>query len=333
MPSRAHLWLLMLLPKWTAASPVILNEPSSPYPQATPHPSAIEKRGDGAMTLPASECGSPCTVSFEPVTTTVIVSVPAQTVWVASITQSMIFDFTPVTTTTVFQPSAQTFPNDDPVATPAITLQPLELGTVAVFGSEDMDIDDDNGMDIDDGGVVHHEHITLPVEYMVVDNDPVQYTRLAEYNPYNLDNNCAIITMSYLMGISLDEFIKHTEIMQPGSYQPGGITTGQIQEYLEHTGRKYAFGPYDSAHGNSLNEIMGVLGADKLGVCFIRDVLTGHCVVWENGRFWDFQTADNPIPYTEENGVPITDYLRSRMLMRKDTGEWIRATSYIFAIY
>ncbi|KAJ5870536.1 hypothetical protein N7455_005477 [Penicillium solitum] len=264
MLSQVHLWLFMLLSSWAAASPVLVNPTS--HLHATSYPSSIEKRGDEAMDFPASECGSPCTISFEPVTTALTVSVPSQTVWVASITKSVSFGFTPVTTTTVFQPSAQTFSNDDPAATPTITLQPLQLGSITVFGSEDMDMDIDDEMDVD-----HHEQIILPVEYMIIDDDPVEHSS-AKYNPYNLENNCAIITMSYLMGMSLDEFLSHVELMQPGPTQPGGMSTNQIQEYLRATGRRYAYIA-------DMNSMLDFLRVKKLGACYCRDDFSGHCVV------------------------------------------------------
>ncbi|KAJ5963720.1 uncharacterized protein N7479_003596 [Penicillium vulpinum] len=338
-----------LLASWAAASPAFLNPR---YPQVIPHPSPIEKRADGDIALPASECGSPCIVSFEPITTIVTISIPDQTVWVASVSQSVTFDFPPVTTTTVFQPSAQTFSNNDPVATPTITLQPLQVGSVMVFGSEDMDIDD--AMDIDDGMAVHHhEQIILPVEYMLIDDDPVEYRKLPEYNPYDLGNNCAIITMSYLMGMGLHDFLTHVELMQPGPTRTG-ITTTEMQEFLEYTGRRFILGPYDSRR-NSLNSLLAEFGVDKLGICYCRDDASGHCVVWEKNRFWDFQTSDAPIPFTKEpdptltqdeirdvlfietdGGIPITNYLIPRDVpIQYGNGVTgvIRVIPYFFVIY
>ncbi|CAI7652575.1 unnamed protein product [Penicillium crustosum] len=324
MQPQVHLWLFMLLSSWAAASPVLVNPTS--YLQVTSYPSSIDKRGDEAMTFPASECGSPCTISFQPITTALTVSVPSQTVWVASITKSVSFGFTPVTTTTVFQPSAQTFSNNDPAATPKITLQPLQLGSIIVFGSEDMDMDIEDEMDVD-----HYEQIILPVEYMIIDDDPVEHLNV-KYNPYNLENNCAIITMSYLMGMSLDEFLSHVELMQPGPTQPGGMSTNQIQEYLTATGRRYALIPYDSYLAD-MNSMLDFLHVKKLGACYCRDDFSGHCVVWENDAFWDFQGSDTPVPYIEENGVPVSNYLRLREVVNPTTGQRVRVLPHIFAIY
>ncbi|KAJ5384744.1 hypothetical protein N7517_002655 [Penicillium concentricum] len=224
MLSQVYLLLLLLLSSWVAASPALPNPRS--YPQPTPHPSPLEKRDDGDVTFPASRCDSPCIVNFFPVTTVLTISAPTQTVWVSIFKEFVTFNFPAITTSTVLQPSAQTFINNDPVATPTITLSPAEVGVLTIFGNEDTH------------AYHHYESIAMFLNYMVVDDGPVEYREL-QYTQYNLNNDCALITMAYLMEISLQDLLTYTGLAPPGADRDG-LFPAEIQLWLHHTGRNYA---------------------------------------------------------------------------------------------
>lgn len=55
-----------------------------------------------------------------------------------------------------------------------------------------------------------------------------------------------------------------------------------------------------------------MLNPGQLGVCFLRDGTSGHCVVYRNGMFYDYQTGDAPQETLEDGNEKIEDLLRPR---------------------
>jgi hypothetical protein len=107
---------------------------------AAPHWAITKKviapRASSSSVFAASLCGSPCTVSFDALTTTLTLTPPAATVSVSDSINSVTVNFDVVTTETVIQPDAQTFANGDPSGTPSITLSSLSLNPFSVQATD-----------------------------------------------------------------------------------------------------------------------------------------------------------------------------------------------------
>jgi hypothetical protein len=88
---------------------------------------AIAPRASSTSVFAASLCGSPCTISFDALTTTLTLTPPAATVSVSDSLNSVTVNFDVITTETVIKPEAQTFDNNDPSGTTSITLSSLSL--------------------------------------------------------------------------------------------------------------------------------------------------------------------------------------------------------------
>lgn len=81
------------------------------------------------------------------------------------------------------------------------------------------------------------------------------------------------------------------------------------------------------ALGDTLDEIAGrMLNPRQLGVCYLRDDASGHCVVYRNGMFYDYQTSDAPQGTLEDGGEDIEQLLQPRVF---NGG---MATGVVFAI-
>ncbi|KAH0565675.1 hypothetical protein GP486_000931 [Trichoglossum hirsutum] len=86
-------------------------------------------------TFPAASCGSPCIISFNSIATTLTLTAPPVTVSVADSKNSITVSFSPTTTVVTFHPTPSTIANENPKATPTITIQPASIGKYSLRGS------------------------------------------------------------------------------------------------------------------------------------------------------------------------------------------------------
>jgi hypothetical protein len=125
-----------------------------------------------ATSFPASLCGTPCVVTWSPLTTTLTLHPPAATISFEDAPSSITVSFGDVTTVTTIQLAPSTSPNSDPEGTPTLSF-PLSfsLGSLVVSAQatitnnneqvvlaveEDLDLDaegetDDEGDSSDSG--------------------------------------------------------------------------------------------------------------------------------------------------------------------------------------
>ncbi|PKY06575.1 hypothetical protein P168DRAFT_339824 [Aspergillus campestris IBT 28561] len=315
MLSRADLLLLLLLSSWAAASRV------------------VRKQHDGARTFPASECGNPCTVEFESITTTVTVAPPDQTVSVESLTKDLTFAFSPLTTVAVVGPAAQTFPNDDPSATPTITLHPLDLGSVFLLGEEKKGVKDiADALDDPVGAITDHvtgkKGYVLPLEVAI---EVTKYRVPSQYSPYQLSGDSALVTLAQLTGQTMDQLKQQAQSVVGDSNK--GITTDHLKGLLDKTGRNYRLEEYDTQGPWDFPVLASQLGVPEgqIGLCYARDDFTGNCVVYYDGTLKDYQAGTNAPEFTKDKDTPVWELIGERNL-KSPEGRDASVISYVFAI-
>ncbi|KAJ5105377.1 hypothetical protein NUU61_002724 [Penicillium alfredii] len=179
-----------------------------PFPDSNHHVAPRAKRDDTAII--ASKCDSPCEIRFSAITTTMTVSAPPQTMNIDGIDHPVTVTFTPVTTATTLQPVAKTVENTDPAATPTISVDAVNLGSVTLFGS---------AYNYNWNVAAHAQMYTSPHPYVLANS----------MNPYHLDSNCAFVTMAKLMNMGLHPFLNMIGMMQNADH---GISTTELKQAL-----------------------------------------------------------------------------------------------------
>lgn len=169
---------------------------------------AIPKRDDSSIN--ASECASPCEIYFHPVTTTMTVSASPETMDIDGIDHPVTVTFTPLTTSTTLQPAPQTVENSDPAGTPTVAINPVDLGSVTLYGSS------------------RNYNWNVAAQAQLV-TQPHPYLLSHGVNPYLLDNNCAFVTMAKLLNMGLHPFVDMVGEMQNADR---GIDTDDVQRIL-----------------------------------------------------------------------------------------------------
>lgn len=272
-------------------------------------------RRNGNTVILASDCGSPCEIYFSTFSTTLTVSVPPQTMTVAGALNPVTVTFTPVTTTTTIHPSAQTVDNSYPKATPSIDIMDIEmeLEPIEVDGSSIEDVEMEDGTQIE-------YTVTSQVQLVAGPDQGITYSRM---NPYDLGNNCAFITMSKLMNVDLRSFLTMTGEMQELNT---GLSSAHVKAILQRIPRKTYF--EEVAFGDTLHDISDRMNnPDQLGVCYLRDDASGHCVVYRNGMFYDYQQSDAPVGEVDDGGEDIASMIQPRVVPKIG-----RTTGFVFAI-
>lgn len=262
----------------------------------------------------ASDCGSPCEIYFSTFSTTLTVSVSPQTMTVAGAVNPVTVTFTPITTTTTIQPSAQTVDNSYPKATPTIDIMDIEmeLEPITVDGSSIEDVEMEDGTQIE-------YTVTSQVQLVAGPDQRVTYSRM---NPYNLGNNCAFITMSKLMDMDLQSFLTMIDEMQELN---SGLSSAHVKAILQRIPRETYF--EEVTFGDTLQDISDrMMNPDQLGVCYLRDDNSGHCVVYRNGKFYDYQESDAPIGEVDDGDEDIASMIQPRVVAGG------RTTGFVFAI-
>ncbi|HVK19924.1 MAG TPA: hypothetical protein VM677_01040 [Actinokineospora sp.] len=142
-----------------------------------------------------------------------------------------------------------------------------------------------------------YTEVTLQ-DYHAVTGEPMDVDGDEPTNTYGLDDNCYYCTAAALRGMTVDQLITETELMQ----YAGGANVDEINELFSAAGLSTAYTEY-ATFAEVEQAVADAGDGKKYALCFVRADGSGHAVVVSRDggetKFLDYQPSEADDAYAD----------------------------------